>query len=201
MTIYSIYKITNLANNKVYVGWTSRDPQQRFLEHQKRIKSPVSHAINKYGVEGFAFEIIYQSQDYVHSRDIETHFIVEHCSLIEQWGYNQDLGGTGHKRTQATIEKHRAAIKGKKQTAEHVAKRIQKGESNGMYGRTGELHPRHGTIHSEEERQRISEGVRKTFEEGRIPHRKGKKWTEEQKQKIRDGRRKQIEAKKALLSS
>lgn len=131
MNIYSIYKITNLTNNKIYIGWTSRDPNTRFLEHQKRLKSPVSHAINKYGIGGFAFEIIYQSQDYVHSRDIETHFIVEHCSLIEQWGYNQDLGGTGHKRTEATIEKHREKMLGKKQSTEHVAKRRLVGSSNG----------------------------------------------------------------------
>ena len=33
-TIYSIYLITNLVNNKTYIGWTSRDPYKRFKEHQ-----------------------------------------------------------------------------------------------------------------------------------------------------------------------
>lgn len=155
MYIYSIYKITNLSNNKVYVGWTSRDPQTRFLEHQKRNKAPISHAIKKYGVECFAFEIIYQSADYVHSRDIETHFIVEHNSLVEQWGYNQDLGGTGHKRTEATIEKHREKMLGRKQSAEHVAKRKVIGERNAMYGKTGDKHHRYGTHHTEETKAKI----------------------------------------------
>lgn len=123
MTIYSIYKITNTVNNKVYVGWTSRDPNARFNEHQTRKTAPINFAIKKHGTENFVFEVIYQSLDYEHSRQIETHFIQEFNSLVEQWGYNRDLGGTGHKRTQVTIEKHREKIKGRKQSADHIEKR------------------------------------------------------------------------------
>lgn len=163
MNIYSIYRITNLTNNKIYIGWTSRDPQLRFEEHQKRHKAPISHAIKKYGVNSFVFEIIYQSIDYVHSREIETHFITDYNSLVEQWGYNQDLGGTGHKRTQATIEKHRAAIKGKKQSVEHVEKRKMVGEKNPMFGRIGDKHPLYGKPTSDMQKQRTSEANSKSF--------------------------------------
>lgn len=137
MDIYSIYRITNNVNGKVYVGWTSRDPLVRFEEHQKTRKpkyqdrSAISHAIEKYGVNSFTFEILYQSYDYDHSREIETHFITECNSLLEGWGYNIDNGGTGHKRTASTIEKHRAAIKGRKQSAEHIAKRNASRTKNG----------------------------------------------------------------------
>lgn len=131
MTIYSIYKITNLLNNKVYVGWTSRDPDVRFAEHQKRNKAPINFAIKKYGSDNFRFEVIYMSLDYDHSRNIESVFIQEHNSLIDQWGYNQDRGGTGHKRTQTTIDKHRKKIRGRKQSAEHVEKRKVFGDDNG----------------------------------------------------------------------
>lgn len=165
MVIYSIYKITNLTNNKTYVGWTSRDPQLRFEEHQKTNKpkyqdrSAVSYAIEKYGAENFVFEVMYQSYDYDHSRTIETHFIQESKCLVEQWGYNQDLGGTGHKRTAATIEKHRDKMLGKKQSAEHVAKRFEN-RVNPMIGRTGEKHPRYGKVWTKEERQKIKDGIK-----------------------------------------
>lgn len=138
MDIYSIYRITNNVNGKVYVGWTSRDPLIRFEEHQKTRKpkyqdrSVISYAIEKYGVDSFTFEIVYQSCDYDHSREIETHFITEYDSLLEGWGYNIDNGGMGHKRTASTIEKHRAAIKGRKQSAEHIAKRRMLSENNPM---------------------------------------------------------------------
>lgn len=155
MTIYSIYKITNTINNKVYVGWTSRDPNARFNEHQKRKTAPINFAIKKHGAENFVFEVIYQSLDYDHSRQIETHFIQEFNSLVEQWGYNRDLGGTGHKRTQATIEKHREKIKGRKQSADHIEKRIQKGESNPSYGKRGEAAFRYGKTHTEETKAKI----------------------------------------------
>lgn len=169
MVIYSIYKITNLTNDKIYIGWTSRDPLLRFEEHQKTHKpkyqdrSAISYAIEKHGVENFAFEVIYQSHDYDHSRQIETHFIQECNCLAEQWGYNLDLGGTGHKRTTATIEKHRAAIKGRKQSAEHVAKRARYGKDNPMYGKTGELHHRYGKNNSDHQKQKSREANAKSY--------------------------------------
>lgn len=147
----------------MYVGWTSRDPSVRFEEHQKHKKFPINFAIQKYGVDSFAFEVIYQSYDYDHSREVEAVFIQEHNSLIDQWGYNQDLGGTGHKRSEATIEKHRAKIKGRKQSAEHVAKRVKLGEDNPMFGKTGELHHRYGHQNTDHQKQRTREANSKTY--------------------------------------
>ena len=155
MTIYSIYKITNSTNGKVYIGWTSRDPETRFREHQKTRKpkyqsrSAISCALEKYGAQNFVFEVIYQTQDQSHSKNIEAHFIAESRSMASEWGYNLDLGGTGHKRSPETIEKHRQAIKGKKQSAEHIAKRLANWV-NPSQGRTGEDAIRCGKRLSEE---------------------------------------------------
>ena len=44
-TIYSIYLITNLVNNKTYIGWTSRDP----YKDTKNTKVPV-HQSDKQGL-------------------------------------------------------------------------------------------------------------------------------------------------------
>jgi group I intron endonuclease len=174
MDIYSLYKITNLINNKVYVGWTSRDPFQRYKEHQctrkpkHQDRSIISYAIEKYGKDNFTFEIIYQSQDYEHSREIETYFIAEHNSTVDNHGYNIDLGGTGHKRSKSTIEKHRKQIKGRKQTEEHKKKKADaiSGEKNGMYRRgdlmAGEKNPMYGNKLSEEHLTKIRKTKEKT---------------------------------------
>jgi group I intron endonuclease len=174
MNIYSIYKITNLTNNKTYIGWTSRSPFARFKEHQKQYnpksqeRSIISYAIEKYGLSNFTFDVIYQSKDYEHSRLIETDFIQQNNSLVEDlggWGYNIDKGGLGHKRSKTTIEKHRQKLLGRKQSEEHKFKKGQSvtGNKNGMYGKTGHDHPSYGKTRTEETKKNISEAKLKSI--------------------------------------
>ena len=48
-----IYKITNLINNKSYIGYTIY-PQNRFIDHQHgRGSVLVYQAIKKYGIDNF----------------------------------------------------------------------------------------------------------------------------------------------------
>lgn len=166
MDIYTIYRITNLVNNKIYIGWTSRDPHIRYKEHQKKhqpknqARSPLSYAIEKYGVDNFLFEVIYQSRDYAHARDIETYFVIENNSMLDGWGYNVDKGGTGHKRSKDTIEKHRKRLLGRKQSEEHKRNKANaiRGEKNGMYN-IGNKHPMKGKHHSDETKKKMRETV------------------------------------------
>ena len=47
-----IYKITNLINNKIYIGQTIRDVQIRWKEHlRSKDEAPIHKAIRKYGKE------------------------------------------------------------------------------------------------------------------------------------------------------
>jgi len=163
MIIYSIYKITNLVNNKIYIGWTYRKPAKRFHEHSTRNNCPIAWSINKYGSDNFCFDIIYQTKDLVHSREMETYFIKEYNSLVEQYGYNRDLGGTGHKRTAATIEKHREKMLGKKQSEEHIQKRIKRGADNPSYGKLGKDAHAYGKKQSEHQKQRTREANSKSY--------------------------------------
>jgi group I intron endonuclease len=60
--IYYIYKITNLVNNKIYIGQTN-NPKRRWIQHKSFAKyNPnhqlISRAINKYGFQSFNFDII-----------------------------------------------------------------------------------------------------------------------------------------------
>ena len=91
-----IYKITNILNDKGYVGRTEKDPQERFKGHlyAARTGGPmvISRAIRKYGVENFKFEVLEECS-------IEDQYIRE-SQLIEKYdtfrnGYNSSLGGEG----------------------------------------------------------------------------------------------------------
>lgn len=56
-----IYKITNLINNKCYIGKTERTINERWKEHLKKSKSldlPLYRALNKYGIDNFQIEQI-----------------------------------------------------------------------------------------------------------------------------------------------
>lgn len=54
--MYYLYKITNLLNNKNYIGVTSRNPEERFAEHKRpSSKSFISKAIQSNGAENFFF--------------------------------------------------------------------------------------------------------------------------------------------------
>ena len=64
-----IYCITNLINNKRYVGKTTQSIQERFQEHCKDSrkgrceKRPLYDAMNKYGIENFIVEELEQVKD------------------------------------------------------------------------------------------------------------------------------------------
>ena len=91
-----IYKITNIVNNKKYVGQTSQNPKLRWRYHIYNAKhNPImviSHAIAKYGENNFRFEIIEEclEQD-LNKREI--HWIEKLDTFHE--GYNSTLGGGG----------------------------------------------------------------------------------------------------------
>ena len=56
--IVGIYKITNLLNNKCYVG-QSRNIYRRWQSHRYANDSyPLHAAMKKYGAESFSFEIL-----------------------------------------------------------------------------------------------------------------------------------------------
>ena len=89
-----IYKITNLANGKIYIG-QSICIERRFSEH-KRGKSLstqlIDKAILKYGVENFSFEVI-EECDAIELNDREIYWIDYYNSYRR--GYNLTSGGQG----------------------------------------------------------------------------------------------------------
>ena len=91
--MYSLYKITNLLNNKNYIGITNRNPYERFAEHKKpSSKSFIGKAIQANGIENFSFEILLTNIKDNEISKIEREYIQKYNSLLPN-GYNADLGG------------------------------------------------------------------------------------------------------------
>ena len=73
----SIYKITNLINNKIYIG-QSVSPYKRFAQHcinhgvkggKNSDTSLINLAIRKYGKENFSFEIMEEDIENYNERE------------------------------------------------------------------------------------------------------------------------------------
>lgn len=91
--MYYLYKITNLLNNKNYIGVTNRNPEERFAEHKKpSSKSFISKAIQSDGVENFSFEVLLANIENKDISNLECKYIKKYNSLLPN-GYNADLGG------------------------------------------------------------------------------------------------------------
>jgi group I intron endonuclease len=97
MIIYSIYKIVNKVNGKVYIGYTNNFNRRKSCHiHLSKSSSNLIHkSIKKYGKDNFDWEIIYQSKHKSHTlKAMESHFIQEYNSLSPS-GYNICPGGGG----------------------------------------------------------------------------------------------------------
>lgn len=93
-----IYKITNLLNNKIYIG-QSVHIEKRFLEHtwkDKNNHSALSNAFKKYGKDNFSFEVI-EECNYKILNIRERYYIISYNSLTPN-GYNIVLPPTEQKR-------------------------------------------------------------------------------------------------------
>ena len=91
--MYNLYKITNLLNNKNYIGITNRNPEERFAEHKKpSSKSFIGKAIQADGVENFSFEVLLTKIKDQDISNLECEYIKKYNSLLPN-GYNTDLGG------------------------------------------------------------------------------------------------------------
>ena len=94
-----IYCITNLINNKRYVGKTTDSIEKRWKEHckdcrkQQNEKRPLYDAINKYGIENFKIEQLETVSDSKLS-DREIYWIQE-LQTYGKNGYNASKGGDG----------------------------------------------------------------------------------------------------------
>lgn len=118
MKVY-IYKITNLINNKIYIGQTinieERWRHHREIPYRKNSKErnrPLYRAIKKYGLDNFKFEIIDEVGNLEIANEKEIYYISKFNSSIDENGYNLELGGNNGLKSDYTKEKISKAHKG-----------------------------------------------------------------------------------------
>lgn len=88
-----IYKITNLVNNKIYIGQTVQRLNKRFWRHiheskNLNTKMVISKAIRKYGSENFIIEEIDKAYSREELNGLEARYIQEYKSFHRKIGYN-----------------------------------------------------------------------------------------------------------------
>lgn len=93
--LYVVYKHTNIANGKVYIGITCQDPKARWSGgYGYRNNKYFWRSIQKYGwTKGFVHEILYEDLTYEEACKIEIELIAKYNSTNRNYGYNHHKGG------------------------------------------------------------------------------------------------------------
>ncbi len=101
MRKYFVYKITNLINNKIYIGKTY-DVRGRLQDHKKAAKrkdpndySSLHRAMNKYGYDNFIIEVLAEFKTDKEALKAEVKLIKKYNSMDRKVGYNLTCGGDG----------------------------------------------------------------------------------------------------------
>ena len=155
-----IYLVTNILNNKRYVGQTiENDIESRWKKHKKKCKNSIGRyllsAYNKYGITYFKFQIICICFD-DDCNKYEEEYIKKFNSLAPN-GYNLKKGGNNSKHHPDTIKLISEKRKGQKMSPVSEETRRLKSESM-----KGERNLNYGKIMSEEQKRKISETLKKT---------------------------------------
>lgn len=102
-----IYKITNLINQKKYIG-QSIDIERRFKEHHINPFNTIDcankqlfyQAIKKYGIDNFSFEVLEECK--VEELDEKEKYWIKYYNTYIGWensqGYNMTIGGSGSRK-------------------------------------------------------------------------------------------------------
>ena len=110
--MYSVYKITNLINNKSYIGSSIR-VEKRWQEHincsqrinDKKYNYPLYQAFRKYGIENFSFEVLKDDFSSIEEmQEYERKMILNYNSY--SCGYNQTLNTNSNNIANENLQKY-----------------------------------------------------------------------------------------------
>lgn len=98
--MYTIYKITNKINGKIYIGQTIHTVEERVQRHLRdallyNINTHFYKAIKKYGMESFTYEAIDFAKTKQGANEKECFYIKTLDTTNHAIGYNSTPGGDG----------------------------------------------------------------------------------------------------------
>ena len=131
--VYTVYRITNQVNSKIYIGYTKFTAEERWKEHvgNRNVKNyHLSCAIRKYGADSFDVETLWQSRSSEAAKETEKLLIAEYKSHLRDVGYNLTMGGEGEIKTLEVKKKIAASLIGKKRSRE--TKELQSSLKKGL---------------------------------------------------------------------
>lgn len=177
-----IYLITNLINNKKYVGQTIKNPSVRWRQHNNESKVPkyvIHFAMRKHSIDNFQFEVIDESAFNLDELNDLEEFYVSFYDTFKGHGYNSTSGGEHYLMSEEAKQKISDVNKGNtywlgRKHSEETKKKMSEnmkgkyvGKLNGFYGKTHTeetiklLSDSHKTENlSKETRQKMSDSQR-----------------------------------------
>ena len=157
-----IYKITNTINNKVYIGVTTKTLENRWANHMNRLNRYQKYgvdgyhlylAMDKYGVDSFKIEEIDRADTLEELFQREIEYIVKYDSYNN--GYNSTKGGEIEPmQFEKTAIKHRKVMQSE-EVRSKISETMQEYRDNNPF--------------TEETRNKLSEAMRRRYEEGTAP--------------------------------
>jgi group I intron endonuclease len=167
LKIKAIYKLTNIKNNKIYIG-QARDIHHRMNRHKNDSKHPryrtkIARAIVKYGWDNFELTILEVIEDECQMNERETYWIELYKAYDNSIGYN--ILPTGF------------SFRDYHHSEESKAKMSE--AKSGMY--LGDENPMYGKKHSEETKAKMREKANKRLTNPMS----GRKHSEESRAKMR----------------
>ncbi|AGE51519.1 GIY-YIG catalytic domain-containing endonuclease [Paramecium bursaria Chlorella virus CviKI] len=103
-------------NEKMYIGYTSLTPEDRFSNHVKNSRKKkrkcwlLEKKIQEYGADNIIVSTLYKCWSKKEASDMEIRLIAEHKTLVtDGYGYNLTKGGDGGLLVGDAVEKHRKA--------------------------------------------------------------------------------------------
>lgn len=150
--MFLIYKYTNSANGKIYIGQTSLTLEERAQSNGGNYKQcpRFYNAIKEYGWNSFIPEILEEVETQKEAYEKEVYYIKLYNSTDENIGYNVETGGkcgatSNHSRNiisekakERYTDKTANPMYGRKHSQSSLDKmrETKLGENNPMYGRT-----------------------------------------------------------------
>ena len=146
-----VYAITNIINNKKYIGITTNSFAERYPHGIRAHHNPhLRKSVKKYGQKNFTVTLLEKNVEDVETlQELEMKHIEQYDTCNKDKGYNKSLGGYGVRQTERSEEHCRNLSKAKmgidplgNYTPEQMAKRNAKiskatrGKNNPRYGMT-----------------------------------------------------------------